>query len=458
MASVRENAARYAAVGAELDDAPDYASADATRVAQVRPPKEDKALIPVPVGMDWALFSTVLALMAMGVIMAYSASVYLGLQAGNDQHFLQKHLIHAGLALVTIMVGAHIPYQWWRRAAYPLLFLAVGLLAATLQYGVVVNGSRRWIRLPGFMFQTAEFAKVAFVMYLAHSLTKKIEAARVHKFSVGFVPHALAWVAVFALCMKQPDLGTGIVLGVLLFAMTFIAGTNMAYVVFFGGLAGTGLITFILQNPMRRARFFAFLYPEEHRLTTAFQLYNGKLAVATGGLFGNGLGLSKQKLGFVPECHTDFILSIIGEELGLIGVALVALAFIFFIRRGLRIALHARDEFGRLLASGITVLFGTQAAVNFGVVMGILPTKGLTLPFVSHGGSSMLILGMALGILINVGRGGNPDAVPPSLPSWPSWLRLPKRAAANSPRNARSGAHRGNSAGLRGVDNSGGAA
>ncbi len=427
-----------ALAGADLGGGADYLGAQATRVGQVRPPKEDKALVPVPVGMDWALFANLLALITIGVVMAYSASVYLALRAGkgDDQLFLNKHLVHASVTVVVMLIGAHIPYQFWRKVAYPGLMLALGLLIMTLMFGVVVNGSRRWLPLPGFMFQTAELAKFTFVVFLAHSLTKKIDAERVHKFSVGFVPHALAWVVMFSLCMKQPDLGSGIVLAVLLFAMTFIAGTRMAYVVLAAGAGVAVLASFVAKNPMRFKRFLAFLDPLAYRDTTGYQLFNGQLAVATGNWFGNGLGMSKQKLGFVPECHTDFILSIIAEELGLIGVALVALAFVFLILRGLRIALHARDEFGRLLAAGITLLFGTQAAVNFGVVMGLLPTKGLTLPFISHGGSSMLIMGLAAGVLLNIGRGGNPDL--PAL-SLPSWFRLPQRRPAAGPHNARSG-------------------
>lgn len=418
------------------DDLRDGVVDDRTRVAQVpKAPRSDKALVPVPVGMDWALFTVIVALLTTGLIMAYSASVYAALHTakGDDQFFLNKHLVHAGCSLVMVLVGAHIPYQVWRKLAYPGLFLSVGLLVATLAFGVVINKSRRWIALPGFMFQPSELAKLCFAMYLAHSLTKKISSERVHQFSVGFLPHALAWLVVFGLCMKQPDLGTGIVLAVLLFSMTYIAGTNMAYVVFAGGLGAVALVSFILKNPMRFKRVLAFLDPFKYFDTTGFQLGNSKIAVATGGLFGNGLGLSRQKLGFVPECHTDFILSIIAEELGLIGVALVGLAFIFVVMRGLRISLRARDEFGRLLAAGITVLLGTQAAVNFGVVMGTLPTKGLTLPFVSHGGSSMIVLGMAAGVLLNVGRGGNPDFAWPELPAW-----LQVRRKGEQPRNMRS--------------------
>ncbi|MBM4344504.1 MAG: putative lipid II flippase FtsW [Deltaproteobacteria bacterium] len=425
------------------DAAVDYSGRDQTLLgAAARPPKSDKALVKLPVGMDWLLLGAIFALMTTGVVMAYSASVYASLhQTRNlsDTVFLNKHLVHAAAGVTAVLIGAHVPYQMWRRVAYALLVLTIGLLVATLMVGVVINKARRWLPLPGFMFQPAELGKFAFAVYLAHSLTKKISTERVHTFTVGFLPHAVVWMVVFALCMKQPDLGTGIVLAVLLFSMTYVAGLNVAYLLFLGLAGAAGLGVFILHSPMRFKRFLAFLDPLLYRDTTGFQLFNGKLAVATGGLFGNGLGLSRQKLGFVPECHTDFILSIIAEELGLIGVALVALLFIVFLLRGLRIALHARDEFGRLLAAGITVLFGTQAAVNFGVVMGTLPTKGLTLPFVSHGGSSLVVMGLAAGVLLNIGRGGNPD-LDPGEPSrlW-AWLR---RDRAERPANQRSGAQR----------------
>lgn len=456
MAHIQPIDTMLADAGGDDDEALGHGAA--TRVVEMpAPPKSDKALVPVPVGMDWTLLSVVLSLMTIGVVMAYSASVYLSMQAadGLDTHFLDKHLIHVGMALVLLLVGAHVPYQAWRQAAYPMLFLAIGLLLATLQFGVVVNNARRWLPLPGFMFQTAEFAKLSFALYLAHSLEKKVSSERVHQFSVGFLPHALAWVVMFGLCFKQPDLGTGIVMAVMLFTLTYGAGTRATNLILVG-VAGLGaLAAFLVQNPMRWNRIRAFSdqlldavgyqpLPESVRMGVGYQLAQAKLAVATGGAFGNGLGLSQQKLGFVPECHTDFILSIIAEELGLVGVALVGLGFIVLVLRGLRIALRARDEFGRLLAAGITILLGTQAAVNFGVVMGTLPTKGLTLPFVSHGGSSMLILALAAGILLNVGRGGDPDWEAPTWLRWPDWLtprsKEPRGNVRHAPRRAKEAA------------------
>lgn len=385
-------------------------------------PKGETALVPVPVGMDWPLLATIAGLMTVGTIMAYSASVWLGLHNfnGNDAHFLQKHLAHLCVAVFVLIVAIRTPYQLYRRLAYPLMGFSLVGLVAVLAFGKVVNNARRWLVVGGLPMQVAELAKFAFVIYLAHALTKQISRKSAHKFSVGFVPHAVVWGVAFVLLMKEPDLGSGIVLAILLFAMTFIAGTNFAYIFGIGGVGIAALGLFIAHNPMRAKRIVAFGQqvlsvlgmqdlPREMITGASYQWFNGRLAVATGGLFGNGLGMSRQKLGFVPEAHTDWVLSIIAEELGLIGVALVALAFIFVIRRGLRIALRARDEFGRLLASGITILLGTQAAVNFGVVMGTLPTKGLTLPFVSHGGSSLIVLSLAAGVLLNVGRGGDPD-------------------------------------------------
>ena len=394
-------------------------------------PKGEAALVPVPVGMDWGLFAVIIGLMTVGLIMAYSASVWLGLNnfKGDDAHFLHKHMGHLGMGVFVLLVAIRTPYQLYRQIAYPLLGLAMVLLVAVLKWGVVVNGSRRWF----LGFQVAEVAKFAFVVYLAHALTKQISRKNAHKFSVGFLPHAMVWLVAFGLLMKEPDLGSGIVLAILLFAMTFIAGTNFAYIFGLGGAGLAALGVFIINNPMRGRRMMAFFHQiqsvmgvEELTLSDirgpSYQWFNGHLAVASGGLFGKGLGMSEQKLGFVPECHTDWVLSIIAEEFGLIGVALIALAFIFFVRRGVRIALQARDEFGRLLASGITILFGTQAAVNFGVVMGTLPTKGLTLPFVSYGGSSIMVLALAAGVLLNIGRGGDPEAEL-SLPQLPRWLR-----------------------------------
>ena len=387
----------------------------------------EEALVPLPVGMDWWLLAVVVFLAAVGVVMAFSASIYPAVHTfGDESHFLDRHLRYVGLGVLVLLFGLHLPYQAWRTLAYPLLGLIIAALIYVVSFGETRNRATRWILIAGVSFQPAELGKFVFVVYLAYSLSKKAATNAIQTFHIGLLPHFLVWAMVFFLCMKQPDLGTGLVLAILLFTLTFVAGARIAYLLFFG-MSGTVLLaTFLVHDPMRSKRLMAFLEPLAHRSATAYQLFNGKLAVATGGLFGRGLGASRQKLGFIPEAHTDFVLSIIGEELGVIGISLVAMAFAFILIRGLRIALHARCEFGRLLAMGVVVLFGAQASINFGVVLGLLPTKGLTLPFISYGGSSLLVMSLAAGVLLNVGRGGKEDF------KWPALLDLLPRRRANA--------------------------
>lgn len=384
-----------------------------TRVMQLRPSMvaSARALVPMPVGMDWTLFAAVMALTAFGVVMAFSASIFTAVhtQSGDESFFLIRHATYAGLGLCVMMVAAHVPYQAWRELAYPVLGVTILALIAVLFVGETRNRATRWLMVGGISLQPAEIAKLAFIIYLARSLSQKAETNAIQTFHIGLLPHMLVWGGLLFLCMKQPDLGTGLVLAVLLFSMTFVAGARIAYLLFFGFGGVAGLVMFLLHDPMRSKRITAFLEPLQHRAATGYQLFNGKLAIATGGYFGNGLGASRQKLGFIPEAHTDFVLSIVGEELGVIGFSVVAVLFAVLLLRGLRIAMHARCEFGRLLALGITLLIGAQAAVNFGVVLGLLPTKGLTLPFVSYGGSSLVVMSMAIGILLNVGRGGRAE-------------------------------------------------
>ncbi len=391
-----------------------------TRVSHAAPTMavSDAELVHHPVGMDWPLFATIAALATLGLIMAFSASYYLAVHRfGNEHLFLDRHVQYLGAAAFALLLFANVPYQAWSKLAYPAIVVVLIALIAVPIFGVTRNRATRWLMFGPITFQPAELAKVVFVAYLARSLSKKAEQNSIQTFNVGLLPHLLVWTLLCGLCMKQPDLGTALVLAVLLFTLTFIAGARIAPLLFLG-LSGLGLlIGFLIHNPMRSRRITAFLHNFEHRDSVGYQLWNSKLAVAMGGVFGRGLGGSHQKLGFVPEAHTDFVLAIIGEELGVVGIAFIAVCFMFILYRGTRIALSARDEFGRLLAMGITVLFGTQAAVNFGVVLGLLPTKGLTLPFVSYGGTSLVVMAMAAGVLLNVGRGGDPDFAWPQLPT-----------------------------------------
>lgn len=406
--------------------APDFASdlPGLSGRTRVTPPSADMpvgeaALVRHPVGMDWWLFATVITLAALGVVMAFSASYYLAVHRFNNQHlFLIKHLRFAAIASVTLLVFVHVPYQIWQKLANPVMVMAILAMIAVPFIGVTRNRATRWLAVGPVMFQPAELVKVVFVAFLARSLAKKAKKNSIHLFHIGLLPHMVVWGILALLCMKQPDLGTALVLAVLLFSMTFMAGARVAPLLLIGFIGLGALTTFLIHNPMRSRRITAFINNFDHRADVGYQLWNSKLAVAMGGFFGRGLGGSHQKLGFVPEAHTDFVLAIIGEELGVIGILFVAACFIFLVWRGLRIAFSARDEFGRLLALGLTVLFGVQASVNFGVVLGLLPTKGLTLPFVSYGGTSLIVMSMAAGILLNVGRGGAPDFELPSVPRF----------------------------------------
>ena len=412
-------------------DLPDFSADQRDSTAAVERAMADRESTPHPVGMDWWLFATVVALGVLGLVMAFSASYYLAVHRYNNEHlFLTKHLRFLAIAAVVLVAATRVPYQIWQKLAKPAMAVAVLTMIAVPIFGVTRNHATRWLDLGPVMFQPAELVKVIFVAYLARSLAKKAELNSLKDFSVGFFPLLVVWAVLAVLSMKQPDLGTALVLAVLLFSMTFMAGSRVATLLNIGLVGVAGLATLLAYSPMRIRRITAFLNNFDHRADVGYQLWNSKLAVAMGGVFGRGLGASHQKLGFVPEAHTDFVLAIIGEELGLIGVLFVAVCFIFLIWRGFRIALSARDEFGRLFALGLSVLFGVQASVNFGVVLGLLPTKGLTLPFVSYGGTSLIVMAMAAGILLNIGRGGDPDLVLPTLPSF--LQRRPKDGRGNT--------------------------
>lgn len=395
--------------------------ADVTAVLPPRPSAVDHAvaadaeqgLPPVaPAGTDWLLVGAVMLLAAFGLVMAFSASVFEAVHRhGTETFFLHRHIAWLGVGLFAFLTAAHVPYQRLARAARPILLAAIGmlLLLHVDGIGVTVNKATRWLQIGPLRFQPGELAKVAFAIYLARSLAEKAARNAAHTFTLGIAPPMMVWALLFVLFMTQPDFGSGVVLGVLLFVMTFVAGARFAYLLLLGGGGIAAAITFVLHDPMRSKRFAAFLEPLKYQDSGAYQLVHGLLAIGNGGVFGRGLGGSHMKLGFVPEAHTDFVLAIIGEELGLVGVAFVASMYIFICIRGLRIALNAPCEFGRLLGVGLTSLVGIHAAINFGVVMGMLPTKGLTLPLVSYGGSSLVIFATIFGVLVNIGRGGRPD-------------------------------------------------
>jgi cell division protein FtsW len=359
-----------------------------------------------PVRFDPLLLCAVLALVALGLVMVYSASAILAQdKLGDSLYFLKRQLMAAGMGVVAMAVAMKVGWRRLARLAYPLLLVTGVLLVLVLIPGIgtTAGGARRWIRFPGFGLQPAEVAKFAWVVYLSYSLAKKRE--KVATFSVGFLPHLALCGVLVALCMRQPDFGSSVLLVFLLFVLLFAAGTKLSYLVGSVLLALPLAYVAIATSPYRMKRVLAFLDPWAHRHDTGYQVAESLMSIGSGGLTGLGLGDGRQKLFFLPEAHTDFIFAIIGEELGLIGVALLVTLYAIVIWRGVRVSLAAPETFGTYLGLGLTSIVAFQAAVNMCVAMGLLPTKGLTLPFVSYGGTSLVVLMGSAGVLLSLSTG-----------------------------------------------------
>ncbi|HUH02928.1 MAG TPA: putative lipid II flippase FtsW [Kofleriaceae bacterium] len=364
--------------------------------------------------LDVWMLAAVLCLLTIGTIEVFSSSaVYADGKHGDSLYFLKRQLIWLGLGMGGLYVGAVYDYRWLRRWTYPLLFGSLVLLAGVLVAGATINGARRWYLIGPLSFQPVEIAKLGLVTYLAYSLSKKAE--KVRTFTVGFVPHLVVCALMMMLLLKQPDLGSSIILGVTTLMLLFVAGTKISYIAL--AILGAAPLAYhvIVGTPWRLQRFMAFFNPEAYSQGAAYQIIQARIAVGSGGVTGLGLGESRQQLGYMPEGHSDFIMASVGEELGFIGFVCVLCLFVVIIWRGVRAALGARDSFGTYLAFGITVMFALQAVINTGVVLGALPAKGLTLPFVSYGGSSLVVALFLVGILLNIGRRAPRRAAPREL-------------------------------------------
>ena len=307
----------------------------------------------------------------------------------------------------------------------------MALLAAVLKLGPAINGAVRWFRLGPLSFQPSELAKFALALYLAVLLARKAE--KVRDFSMGFLPPLLMTGVFLGLLLKQPDLGTAVIIGVTALGLLFVAGTRTSYILLSVLIAApVGWKVFITGESWRMKRLLAFLYPWQYRRDTGYQLYESLISVGSGGVWGQGLGQGHQKLFFLPEAHTDFILAVVGEELGLVGMLAVLATFGVLVWRGLRASMRARDPYGCYLAFGITCLFGLQTIVNMCVVLGLLPTKGLPLPFVSYGGTSLVMSLFMAGVLVNI------SARAPEPSRMTLWQSL--RTVRSKSKNRRNGA------------------
>jgi cell division protein FtsW len=369
---------------------------------------------------DLVLLSAALGLLVIGTIAVYSSTAAFGLTLGNSAHFLERQLAFVALGGVAMWLGSTADYRKLRAWTYPLLMLALALLAITLLMHPR-NGAKRWIPLGPMTFQPVEIAKLALVTYLAYSLARK--ADQVKTFTVGFVPHLVVCGVMMVILLAQPDLGSSIVLGLTTLGMLFMAGTRVSYIMLAILAAAPIAYHMIVGTPWRMQRFLAYFNPEAYANAEAYQLLQARLAMGSGGFTGTGLGNGHQTLGYMPEGYNDFIMATIGEEMGFIGVALVLILSGVVVWRGIRAALGARDVFGGYLAFGITLLFGVQVLFNVAVVLGVVPNKGITLPLVSYGGSSLAVSMFLVGLVLNVGRRPDRKAVRESAAAGPARKR-----------------------------------
>ena len=337
--------------------------------------------------------------------MIYSSScVYALSELKDSAYFLKRHLIFLTLGFIMTVAVMAIDYRILQKYAKPLLLCSVFLLILVLIPGIGKrsSGAQRWFKFGMISFQPSELVKLAVIIYTADFLSRKQKL--ITSFKDGFVPLMLMLGFICLLIIKQPDMGTTVEIAVVVLAMMFVAGARLVHLGLIALAAVPVLIYLVTSASYRMARIMAFLDPWQDAQGIGFQLTQSQIALGSGGWFGVGLGKSQQKLFYLPAAHTDFIYSIIGEEFGLRGTLFIIFLFLLFLWHGTRIALRTVDSFGYYICVGILVMFGLQAAVNIGVSMGALPTKGLPLPFISYGGSALIFHMAAIGLLLNISR------------------------------------------------------
>ncbi len=355
---------------------------------------------------DYWLVAALLALLAIGMVLVFSASVTLAEAKYHDPlHFLYRHLMFTAVGVGLGLVAASLPLSRWQALAPMLLMIAVVLLIAVLipDIGHKANGSRRWIGFAGMYFQPSEIMKLSMVIFMAAYLARHADAVRTSL--QGFGKPLVLLVVIAGLLMIEPDFGSTAVLAATVLSLLFLAGMRLWPFALLAGVIGTGLVTLALTAPYRLERLTSFMNPWADPFNSGFQLTQALIAFGRGGWFGVGLGGSVQKLNYLPEAHTDFVFAILAEEMGLIGSMLVIGLFALVIARAWMIAAraeHSGNAFAAYLAYGVALWLGLQALVNIGVNMGVLPTKGLTLPLLSYGGSSQVITLVACALLLRV--------------------------------------------------------
>jgi cell division protein FtsW len=354
---------------------------------------------------DKLLFTATLILVCASLVMVYSASAVIGMEQYHQRptYFLFKQATFALLGLVLMPVLMRVDYRHYRQPS--VIWAATGMLALALVgvlFGPRINGARRWFGVAGIGVQPSEFAKLVIIFYVAAILERRMD--RIDDLKYSLLPIAIVLGGIVGLIMLQPDLGTALSIIVIVCAMIFAAGINYRYIIGLLLVSLPAAYIVLMSADYRRRRMMVFLNPWEDPLGDGFQIIQSLIAVGTGGVFGRGLMAGVQKLFYLPYPHTDFIYAVIGEELGLAGATAVLACFCVIAWRGLRTSMRAPDRFGAFLALGITAMVVVQAFFNISVVLGLLPTKGIPLPFVSFGGSSLLISMVGMGILLNVSQ------------------------------------------------------
>jgi cell division protein FtsW len=364
---------------------------------------------------DPILLISVLLLLGIGLVAVYSASSILAEARFGDHYFyLKRQAVFCLFGILLMIAAKNINYLVYRKLVYVFLGLSSLLLVLLLipGLGFKVGGAQRWFRLGFISLQPSEAAKLSLAIFMAYSMSKNVD--QMSTFLNGLLPHLLVGSIFVALILLQPDLGTAVIIGMWMLILLFVGGVHLGHLFLLLGLTTPIVFYLISQSAYRLNRWWAFLNPWEDPQGFGFQIIHSFLAFGSGGLFGVGLGNSKQKLFYLPEPHTDFVAAIIAEEAGFIGISILIILFALIVIRGIKIALKAPELFGTYLALAISCMLAVQVIVNMGVVMALLPTKGLTLPFVSYGGSSLVVSLLGMGILMNISRralGGAPASL-----------------------------------------------
>jgi len=359
--------------------------------------------------VDFWLLGAALGLLGLGVVMVFDASYFLGaVRFGDAYALITRQAVFICMSAALAAALTRVDPALMKRLAYPALFGVLALLVLVLIPGIgqVRGGARRWISLGLFAFEPSELLKPVFVLYLARSLSGKQD--RMHSFGFGILPHIVMMLVPILLLLLEPDFGASAVITIVTLAMLFAAGARVKHLAMLGLAVLPPAAALVWHSPYRLDRVTAFLDPWRDPLGNGFQLVQSFLAFGSGGVLGAGLGNGKQKLFYLPEGHTDFIFALIGEDLGLVGCVAVLVCFGVLAMRGFRVATRSRDRFTGLLAFGLTFLFVGQALLNIGVALGMLPTKGMPLPLVSYGGSSMMAAGLSMGLLLALSREARP--------------------------------------------------